>query len=132
MRPDHAIKFPYQSFQRVACPIIPIKVNDIRIEVYVDSGAFISIFSSDEAGGLQIADYRTGIPSSVTVGDGNLIPVFIHWLPIKIGHISFKARIGFSPRLKIGFNLLGRKDIFDRFKVIFDERKQTISFMPYK
>ena len=113
------------------CPVIPLNINNYIIDAYVDSGAFISIFSTQEAEGLQI-DYLKGEPSSVVVGDGSVIPVFIHWLPIKIGHISFKASIGFSPRLKIGFNLLGRKDIFDRFKVVFDERNKKINVIPYK
>ena len=113
------------------CPVIPLHINNYIIDAYVDSGAFIYIFSAQEAEGIQI-DYLKGEPSSVVVGDGSAIPVFIHWLPIKIGPVSFKARIGFSPRLKIGFNLLGRKDIFDRFKVTFDERKRTINFVPYR
>ena len=112
--------------------MIPIEINGAVTRVYVDSGAWISVFSSEGAQELLQNDYRKGAIGSIVVGDGTIIPVFFHVVPIKIGHILFKARIGVSPRLKIGFNLLGRKDIFDRFKVLFDERRHTINFIPYK
>lgn len=132
MRVDSAIKFPYQNYKGIFCPIIPIEINGFILDAYVDSGAFVSIFSSEQAEGLLKIDYQKGKQASMIVGDGTAIPVFYHLLPVVIGNISLKATIGFSPRLKIGFNLLGRKDIFERFKVIFDERKKAVNFIPYK
>lgn len=128
-----AIEFSYKSYKGIACPIIGTKVQGpngwMEIEAYVDSGAFISIFTIKEAQDLGL-DYRKGKQGFATVGDGSLIPVYFHHFPIKIGNISFKATIGFSPRLGVGFNLLGRKDIFERFIVTFDDIKQTVAFLP--
>jgi hypothetical protein len=31
------------------------------------------------------------------------------------------AKVGFSDKLNVGFNLLGRMDVFQRFKVCFQE-----------
>lgn len=131
MRARSSIIFPYKTHKGIACPIIPIEILEVRIDAYVDSGAYYSIFSTKEAEALGI-EYQTGKKSSATVGDGNLIPVFYHTLPIKIGNISLPAIIGFSPRLGIGFNLLGRKDIFERFVVVFDDVKQAVTFIPHK
>ena len=129
MRLNRAIEFPYKIREGTASPIIPIKIGRLAVDAYVDSGAFVSIFSVQDANFLGI-DYQKGQKSLMKVGDGNLIPVFLHTLPIQIGHISFNATIGFSTRLGIGFNLLGRKDIFNRFVVIFDDAKKKVNFLP--
>ena len=133
MRPDYSIKFPYKTYKGIPCPIITLEVLGAKkwsiLDAYVDSGAFYSIFCIQDAELLGV-DYQKGKQSFATVGDGSLIPVFSHILPIKIGDISLKATIGFSPRLGVGFNLLGRKDIFERFIVIFDDVKKTVTFAP--
>ncbi len=131
MRADNSIKFPYKIYRNILCPIITLEISQIGIDAYVDSGAFYSIFSIQEADLIGI-DYKKGKQGGALVGDGNIIPVYFHYLPIIIGNISVKAMIGFSPRLGIGFNLLGRKDIFERFIVIFDDVKKTITFLPRK
>lgn len=131
MRPDRSIKFPYKIHKGIACPIVPIEIKGVVIDAYVDSGAFCSIFSSIEAEALGIG-YRKGRPCSAIVGDGTIIPVFYHALTVKMAAVSFSATIGFSPRLGVGFNLLGRKDIFERFIVIFDDAKKIVTFIPRK
>ena len=75
-------------------------------------------------------DVRKTPESLVTVGDGSQIPVYFKRLPIKIGPVEFKATLGFSPRLGVGFNLIGRKDIFDRFDVTFSDRRRKLTCTP--
>jgi hypothetical protein len=127
------IKFPYKIYKNVACPIISIGIKGHRswllTEAYIDSGASISVFLDKIARDLEI-DYLKGKTIYTTVGDGSLIPVYLHKLPVRIGNISFEATIGFSPRLGIGFNLLGRQDIFNRFDITFSDSQKTISFLP--
>lgn len=135
MRINRAIKFPYKSYKNIPCPIITLEFMGpdgwFSVDAYVDTGAFYSIFCIQDAELIGI-DYEMGKQGFATVGDGSLIPVFFHILPVKIGNISFKATIGFSPRLGVGFNLLGRKDIFNHFIVIFDDIKETVTFLPRK
>lgn len=131
MRPNNSIKFPYKTYNNIPCPIITIKIRGTAIDTYVDSGAFYSIFSVNEAEWMNI-DYTKGRQSGAMVGDGNIIPVYFHILPVCIGTVSFNAAVGFSPKLNIGFNLLGRKDIFERFVVIFDDAERIITFIPRK
>lgn len=128
-----SISFPYKIYKGFACPIITFELkghnNWIGIDAYVDSGASFTILSIQEANRLRI-DYEKGKQTFITVGDGSLIPVYLHMMPVKIGNIVFKAAIGFSPRLGVGFNLIGRKDIFSYFDITFSDSKKTISFIP--
>ena len=40
--------------------------------------------------------------------------------------MEFEAEIGFSRQLGIGFNIIGRKDIFERFVICFDESNKIV------
>jgi hypothetical protein len=130
------IELPYKIYRGKAYPIIDIEMQNIKnklwipMEVYVDSGASFSIFTIKDALRLGI-DYQSGKQVSSTVGDGSVIPVYLHKLNIKIGEATIKELVGFSPRLGIGFNLLGQ-NIFDHFLVTFNNPGKTISFIPVR
>lgn len=128
------INLPYKAYKREFYPIIPIQLKGpsgvMETEAYVDTGASTSIFRASTANLLRI-DFTSGKANYIMVGDGSFIPVYTHKLPIKIGHIWLEAIIGFSDHLGAPFNLLGQKDIFDRFIVCFNKRKKIISFQPY-
>jgi len=109
--------------------MVTVRLNGFDVEAYVDSGAFYSIFSSYEADAIGI-DYRRGKQNNIVVGDGNTIPVYFHTLPVTIGDISFNAVIGFSQKLGVGFNLLGRRSVFEKFVIVFDDIKKQITFIP--
>jgi hypothetical protein len=64
----------------------------------------------------------------VVVGDGSYIPVYLFRIPVSIGEIEFTAEIGFSERLGVGFNLLGRRDFFDIFRVCFSDTEGKVTF----
>ncbi|MBC2697670.1 MAG: hypothetical protein HF976_06500 [ANME-2 cluster archaeon] len=40
--------------------------------------------------------------------------------------VEFKASIGFSRNLGIGFNILGRESFFDRFVFCFDDKNKVL------
>lgn len=128
-----AMTFSYGLYRGVPSPIIPAKLRGTAgwetIWVYVDSGAFVSILAEREASSLGL-DLEQGELTYSIVGDGSLIPVYIHQLPIRIGLVEFTARTGFSPRLGVGFNLLGRQDIFTRFDVTFSDSRTQVTFRP--
>ena len=106
------IEFPYILHKGFSMPIIPITILNEKVWVYVDSGAMFSIFYAQTARrmGINIQDGRLQM---IVVGDGSYIPTYLHDLSIHIGEFEIKAPIGFSERLGVGFNLLGRKGIFD-------------------
>ena len=128
------VKFPYKSYKGELYPIINILLEGpyglLETEAYVDTGATVSIFLTTIASDLGI-DYTKGNLTHIMVGDGGFIPVYTHIIPIKIGPVRFKARIGFSPSLGADFNLLGQKDIFDRFIISFDKRNKVVAFHSY-
>lgn len=112
-------------------PIIPITILDHRVWVFVDSGATFTVLSIDDAHRIGI-DWEKGRPQMIVVGDGSFIPTYFHDITICIGHIELTAPIGFSERLGVGFNLLGRKGIFEHFKVCFSDKERRITFQQMK
>ena len=125
--------FRYPVYGKAKSPIIPFRVLGRHgwkvVWAYVDSGASYSILSVREAERLGL-ELREGRRISVVVGNGERIPVYLFRLAIRIGELSFEGAMGFSEKLGVGFNLLGRKDVFDRFRICFDEREGEIAFFP--
>jgi hypothetical protein len=123
--------FRYKPVQGRLAPIIPIgiKLDEVwyPIGVYVDSGAAYALLHAAVAQGAGF-DYSTGHLIRLQVGDGSLIPVHIHDLELQIGSERFLAKVGFSERLGVAFNLLGRESIFARFKIRFQESQRTLTF----
>lgn len=124
------MRFPYyqvsvDEFE----PIVTLKVLGkegwVELEAYIDSGASFSIFHKDRADILGI-NYETGQELLLTVGDGGLLKVYLHKLNVELANKKFIAIIGFSNQLGVGFNLLGRKSFFDRFRVCFDDKKRFV------
>ena len=112
-------------------PVVPIELKGniewVSYDAYVDSGAGYSIFQAEMAEilGLKLENSNE---SYVTVGDGSQIKVYIHRVKVKIAGQEFDATIGFSRHLGIGFNIIGRLVIFDRFRVCFDESEKVVEF----
>ena len=131
---SRSFSFAYKRFFNDHYPIIKVYLKSpagiIESEAYVDSGASTSIFNVSVAHDLGI-NYTKGKCHMTLVGNGAHIPMYIHKIPVKIGDIWVKANVGFSPELGASINLLGQKDIFDRFKVTFDNRGKRVVFLPY-
>ena len=123
--------FRYKSVQGRLAPIITVglKLQEIwyPIGTYVDSGAAYTLLHAAIAQGAGF-NYDAGHRTSVQVGDGSFIPVYLHDLERQIGPGWFLAKVGFSERLGVPFNLLGRDSVFTRFKICFQEHKRILSF----
>ena len=124
-----AIEFAYTLHKGYLMPIIPITVQNHKVWVYVDSGATFSMIGAAEARDMGI-DWQSGRRQMVVVGDGSFIPVFIHNIPIDIGNTQITIPIGFSERLGVGFNLLGRTGVFNHFEVCFNDHDRKVTFQP--
>lgn len=124
-----AIEFAYTRHRGYLMPIVPISINGHKLWVFVDSGATFSILTVDEANRLGI-DWRGGRRQMIVVGDGSYIPTFIHDLPVRIGDTEITAPIGFSERLGVGFNLLGRSGVFTQFEVCFNDHARKVTSQP--
>jgi hypothetical protein len=97
------------------------------LELYLDSGATYTILRPKVAEDLGF-DWAKGRKLFVQVGDGSHIPVYLHELIVQIGPTRFKATVGFSNKLGVGFHLLGRQDVFEHFRICFHEKRKLVSF----
>lgn len=64
----------------------------------------------------------------IVVGDGSFILAYFNDISIQIDKWQVTAPIGFSVRLGVGFNILGRKGIFDQFQVCFNDHIRKVTF----
>ncbi len=123
------MKFDYRFYEGKFLPIIPVKLygkqGEIQPLAYVDSGASYSLFHADVAEILGLS-LEEGEPHEMVMGDGNALTVYVHRIPIAIAGKEFTAAIGFSKGIGIGFNIIGRKDIFDQFIICFNEKERRI------
>lgn len=126
------MKFPYIPFEGKFLPIVPIKLKGkewVEFNVFVDTGASYSMFHPDRADILGI-NFRRGRKEYIKIGDGSFIAVYLHEILVSLAGEEFKAEIGFSENLGVGFDIMGRKDIFERFVVVFDEKGKFVEFLP--
>lgn len=126
------MKFDYLNVRGKFLPIIPIEIKGkkewVQLRAFADSGATQSIFHSEFADVLGII-LEKGKRFNIMVGDGSFIPIFSHKLDVKFAGEKFKAEIGFSKRLGVEFNILGRKDFFDRFVFSFDDYHKILEVL---
>jgi hypothetical protein len=121
------IEFPYTLHKQYLMPIIPILIKGYKLWTFVDSGATFSILSVDEAYRIGV-EWDKGRRQMIVVGDGSFIPIYFHNLPLQIGSHEVIAPVGFSERLGVGFNILGRTGIFDQFQACFNEHVRKVTF----
>lgn len=91
--------------------------------VYVDSGADITLLpmsACTEGLSYNLEDGTPGLVGGISPGR---IRVYVHALEARIGEEKFRARIAFAENDNLP-PLLGRTDVFDRFKVCYDFRKR--------
>jgi hypothetical protein len=128
------VEYQYAVVAGRQSPLIPLGLGYQgkwqRVEAYVDSGAFYRVFKTGFALALGI-DWQKGQRVFVQVGDGGFIPVYLHILDIQIRQHRFSGQIGFSDRLGVSFNLIGRTPLFGQFITCFDDRQGLIRLTPY-
>lgn len=125
------IRFPLRQVRGELEPIISIgvKLGEVwkPIDVFVDTGATYSVFQAKLAQRANF-DYRSGRAISIQVGNGALIPVFLHNLEIQLGSDRIGCIVGFSDRLGVPFNILGKASVFDHYTVCFQRSQSLITF----
>ncbi|MBW1691789.1 MAG: hypothetical protein JRJ70_13775 [Deltaproteobacteria bacterium] len=125
-----SIEFRYARHRHRDVPLIPVNLRTgekwKEVWAYVDSGSFYTIFDEKVAEILDI-DLIIGERVLAVVGDGSFIPIYLHKVDMRIGEDEFDMKIGFSSKLGVGFNLLGM-DIFDWYRVTFDNRQKKVIF----
>ncbi|MDI6735878.1 MAG: hypothetical protein QME42_06755 [bacterium] len=98
-------------------------------EVYIDSGAVISVFSR-EIGNLVLPNrVESGEKKTFGSASGGEIETYIHRVNLRLGPFLFPARVAFRKDESIKRNLLGRCDVFSFFSIYFDHIKRRTCFI---
>ena len=128
------VEFPYlkDAHGRFA-PIIYLQAwtgnRWLYLQAYVDSGASWSVFHVDVAQLLGIKLNRAK-RHYVALGNGSVLPVYLHQIKVRFAGSEFMAPAGFSDALRMGFNLMGRAGFFTRFTVCFNDRARLLTVTP--
>jgi hypothetical protein len=97
---------------------------------YVDSGADTSLFSKGDASLLKL-NLSDGEYSPIVGVSGTMMPAYIHNVKMRIGETLLNADIAFADSNEVP-RLLGRTDIFKRFRITFDEASLQTIFETYE
>lgn len=128
-------RFPYKRYREGTAPIIALNVlargRWRRIVGYVDSGAAYSILTVAEAKRLGLLKIK-GRSLAVTTSGGRTHQISLHRLWAKIGKKRFSLTFGVPRGFDVEFNLLGRRDLFRRFEICFDDRHDTLKFISHR
>ena len=91
---------------------------------YLDSGADMTLLplSFAKALGIKIEDEE--VKEIKGIGD-SAVSVIIKEIDMKISDVNLKANIGIALIEDVPY-LLGRKDVFNKFRIIFEEYNERI------
>jgi len=95
--------------------------------LYADAGADVTLLPKSACTGLgyKLRTRKPGYVGGITQGK---IKVYVHELNTKLGGETFKARIAFAQTENIP-PLLDRTDIFDHFKVCYNNKQKETAFI---
>lgn len=95
--------------------------------MYIDSGADITLLPHSVGKLIGLEEQSGERPDKIYgVGDSS-VEVFIRRVSMKIGKKQFSARVAWSTAEDVPL-LLGRLDVFRRFRIVFDERRGNSTF----
>lgn len=127
--------FSYKRYRNGMAPIIPIMVlakkRWRKTWAYVDSGAAYSMPTVSEAkrlGLMRIKARRV----AVTTSGGRTQAISLHRLWVKLGRTRLSITFGVPRGFDIDFNLFGRKDLFQKYQITFDDAHAVRTFIPHR
>ena len=134
--------FPDPLDPSLTYPLIPVKVKGpvgtIELRCLVDSGAGFDSFPLSVA--KEIGVPVESSPSDFVTGIGGRVPCYVYEVEITIGPCSYKTQAQFLPPVQLTSQkesvreippLLGRRNTFVNFKIVFDEANQELELIPY-
>jgi hypothetical protein len=99
-----------------------------QIQVLVDTGATISVFTKSWCDAIGIELKNTDHCASLGTAGGSKLLVYIHTVDMRIGNeVLSNIHVGFQEGE--GTSLLGRIDVFDVFEVNFRLKPLEVEFI---
>lgn len=99
----------------------------VGFTLYADSGADITLLPKSACKGLGY-DWKAGESGYVGGITRGRIKVYVHEMNMKLGEEALKAKIAFAQTENVP-PLLGRTDVFDHFKVCYDNKQKETIFI---
>ena len=129
------IRFPYQPersqlgtiFRPIATVILQYKKVVIELPLYIDSGADISMIPYRFGKALQLKRTSKDRVRRIRGIAGRGVPYIVKRLNFIFGQRKIAARVAWAMTEEVPL-LLGRMDLFARFRITFDERKRVVDF----
>lgn len=91
----------------------------------VDSGAEVSYFDAAICPAIGIPDVRTGVYDPAG-GVGGRADAWRHTVRMRVFNLELTAPVSFGDPFNFPFPLLGRLEVFNRFKICFRESRSVI------
>lgn len=133
------IRFRYQPerselgtiYRPVATVFLENKGALIELPLYIDSGADISMIPYRFGKALRLERGRKDRTKRIRGITGPNVPYVVKRLTFIFGRKKISVRVAWSMIEEVPL-LLGRMDLFSKFRIIFDERKRVIDFYDHK
>jgi len=98
----------------------------IEIRMYIDSGADITLIPLSFGRLLGLELKKEDIKHLRGVGGGE-VPVIVTNVEIRMNALEFPVGVAWALEEDVP-PLLGRSDLFDRFRIVFDQSKRVVIF----
>jgi len=123
-------RLPSKVSKYVDVPIIPIGLKFGLYPCLVDSGSDYSFLHGriGEALGLNVEDGEEVEIMGIT---GNKMTAYFHKIHFTIGGWEYNENFGFSYKLGTDLGIWGRDILFNKYKVIFDQKKKIVELKDY-
>jgi len=125
------VTFPYRKFSGVMRPVadVAVEANGEKIEtgMLIDSGADVTMIPLALGRALGFQEDADEIKNLRGIS-GYGVPFITLEVQMTIGEQSFPAKIAWSLTEDAPL-LLGRADVFDKFRITFDEAEGKVEFL---
>ena len=130
------IKFHYRKessrmsgsvIRPVADVIFEYKKQEVELAMYIDSGADMTMIPLEAGKALGFKQEARDEIFEIQGVSGSGVPYILKKADIRLDSEKFEIRLAWALIEEVPF-LLGRMDIFPKFKITFDEKKEVIVF----
>ena len=132
------IRFKYERFTSASGEILrpmanlALQANRRKIEVSmcIDSGADISMIPFRLGRALGFQHKSSDKILEISGVSGGTVPYVIKKARLTMDSEAVSARVAWALIEEVPL-LLGRLDVFPRFRIVFDERRELVTFYPH-
>jgi len=118
-------------YRPVATVILESKGMVLELPLYIDSGADISMVPFRFGKALRLERNPKDRIKEIRGITGPSVPYIIKRLNFIFKSKKIAARVAWSMKEEVPL-LLGRMDLFNKFRITFDEKKGTVDFHEHK